>query len=302
MPESAPLLAVDLGKSRCRVVRTVGGRRLPRDGVGAPGLAAPGGVDAAYDAILSLIDPQDDARLAGVGIGAAGAWAAPDAATALARRLAERLGAPVVVASDVVTAHAGALGGGDGVLLIAGTGAVALGIDGEGARLVDGWGPELGDLGSGSWLGREALRAVLRASAGLGPSTALTDSVSDVVGPATGIPSWAAQEGALARRLAALAPLVLDAAAADDPVARGIADEAARLLTASALAASSDAAPDIALHGGLTAHAWFRDTLSLALASGGRTVVSAAGDALDGALLLARRDDLPHERFAHRAE
>ncbi|WP_275092119.1 BadF/BadG/BcrA/BcrD ATPase family protein, partial [Microbacterium sp. K36] len=78
----------------------------------------------------------------------------------------------------MVTAHAGALDGAAGVLLIAGTGAVALGVDPSGARLVDGWGPELGDFGSGSWLGREALRAVLRAHDGLAAPTALTAALA----------------------------------------------------------------------------------------------------------------------------
>ncbi|WP_164233285.1 N-acetylglucosamine kinase [Microbacterium hydrocarbonoxydans] len=298
---SEPLLAVDLGKSRCRIVRSDGGQTVRRDGVGTPGLAAPGGVDDAYDAIITQIDAVDDGRLVGVGVGAAGAWAAPDAATALAHRLASRLGAPVAVTSDVVTAHAGALAGRDGVLLIAGTGAVALGLDRDGARLIDGWGPELGDLGSGSWFGREALRAVLRTSVGLGPATVLADTVTEVTGPASAIPGWAAGEEPLARRMAALAPLVLDAASGGDDVALSIAAEAVRLLTASAIAASAGDA-DVALHGGLTEHPWFREALTASLAGSECAVVPAAGDALDGALLLARRDDLPHERFVHRAE
>lgn len=300
MPPSLPLFAVDLGKTRCRLERVVDGRPLRSEGIGAPGLAAAGGVDAAEAAITTLTTTVDG-PFGGAGVGAAGAWAAPEAASALAARLAARWKAPVVVASDVVTAHAGALGGRDGVLLIAGTGAAALGIDADGARLVDGWGPELGDFGSGSWLGREALRAVLRSSAGLGPDTVLSDGVGGITGAASEIPAWIAAEEPLARRLAALAPVVLDAAAGGDRVAGEIAGEAVRLLTASAVAASSRTL-DVAVHGGLTGHSWFLDALTAALAAAGRTVVPAEGDALDGALLLARRGDLPHERFAHRAE
>lgn len=295
------VVAIDLGKSRCRVA--VDGARL--DGVGAPGLAATGGVAAALAAIRPLLD-RIDGDIPLLGIGAAGAWAAPSAAQELAAALAASTGARVAVASDVVTAHAGALGGGDGVLLIAGTGAAALGVDAEGVRLIDGWGPELGDFGSGSWLGREALRAVLRHSAGLSSDTVLTVAITDRVGTASEIPAWLARPEPLARRLATLAPLVLDAAADGDPVAGEIAAQAVRLLAASAAAASSRTL-DVALHGGLTDHDWFRSALVAALQaassdSAPRRHVPAAGDALDGASLLARRTDLPHERYVHRAE
>ncbi len=77
--------------------------------------------------------------------------------------------------------------------------------------------------------------------------------------------------------------------------------EAIRLLTATAVAASTRTT-DVVIHGGLTDHAWFRASLTSSLQAAGRTIVPASGDALDGALLLARRTDLPHERFVHRAE
>ncbi|WP_136055278.1 BadF/BadG/BcrA/BcrD ATPase family protein [Microbacterium sp. K24] len=294
------VLAVDLGKSRCRVVRDTGDR-VERDGIGAPGLAAAGGVSAARDAILPLLSDLDLSSVAAIGVGAAGAWTAPVAASELARLLAAETGLATVVTSDVVTAHIGALGGREGVLLIAGTGAAALGVDADGARLIDGWGPELGDFGSGSWLGREALRAVMRVSEGLTADTALTEVLTGPVGTAADIGGWLAQDGSLPRRLATLAPFVLDAAETGDPTAAAIAAEAVRLLTATAVGASTRTS-EVALHGGLTDHAWFRTALEASLRTAHRRVVSAHGDALDGALLLARRHDLPHERFAHRAD
>lgn len=300
MPTSRAVIAVDLGKSRCRVVVSGAHRRPVYDGVGAPGLAAAGGVDAALDAILPFTS-RIDAPVSAVSVGAAGAWTAPAAASELAQRLAAAIGVPVAVTSDVVSAHSGALDGGAGVLLIAGTGAAALGIDGEGASLIDGWGPELGDFGSGSWFGREALRAVLRASVGLGPATVLTDAVAMPVGDPSAIHAWLAADDALARRLATLAPLVLNAAQDGDRVAAEIAAEGISLLVASSITASARS-QEVALHGGLTEHVWFRTGLEDALRSAGRTVVVSAGDALDGALLLAERADLPHERFVHRAE
>lgn len=316
MPSSHALVAVDLGKSRCRaviaessgvvsgVVSAADERRVPRrpvyDGIGAPGLAAAGGVDAALAAILPMRDHLD-AQISAVSVGAAGAWAAPEAASELAAVLADAFHVPVAVTSDVVSAHAGALGGGAGVLLIAGTGAAALGIDGEVATLVDGWGPELGDLGSGSWFGREALRAVLRASVGLAVETVLTDAVAATIGEPAAVPAWISMDGPVPRRLATLAPLLLEAAQSGDAVSADIAAEGIRLLVASAIAASSSSR-EVALHGGLTDHVWFRSSLAQALRAADRTVVVSSGDALDGALLLAERTDIPHERFVHRAE
>ena len=122
------ILAVDLGKTSCRAAAA--GSRA--EGAGAPGLAEPGGVRAAHTAILAVareLGPVDD-----VIVGAAGALAAPDAARALGEALLVSLRAErVAVTSDAVLAHAGALNGQPGVVLIAGTGVVALAISAGGA-------------------------------------------------------------------------------------------------------------------------------------------------------------------------
>jgi len=169
------ILAVDLGKTSCRAA--AGHRRA--EGAGAPGLAAPGGVRAAEAAILAVarkLGPMDE--VAEVIVGAAGALAAPDAACSLGDALLASLQAErVAVTSDAVIAHAGALNGEPGVVLIAGTGVVALAIGADGElRTADGWGPWLGDEGGGAWIGAAGLRAALRAHDGRGPSTTLLDA------------------------------------------------------------------------------------------------------------------------------
>ncbi|MFJ4046021.1 N-acetylglucosamine kinase [Microbacterium sp. NPDC089987] len=299
MSTAGAIAAIDLGKTRCRLLVSDESGHVTRAGDGTPGLAAPDGVEAAAESILALLDPGPMPH--SLGVGAAGAWTAPAAARELAETLAAATGAAVAVASDVVTAHIGALDGAPGVLLIAGTGAVALGVDSDGIRLVDGWGPDIGDFGSGSWLGREAIRAVQRAAVGLGPSTALEDAVAAHIAPASDPLSWTLAQHPLPRALATLAPLVLYCAEQGDAVALEIAFEAVRLLTASAVAASASAR-EVALHGGLTEHPWFRERLTDALSSADRRVAPAVGDALTGAQLLMTRRDLPHERFVHRAE
>src|SRR3984885_10632583 len=260
----AVILAVDLGKTSCRAAAA--GRRA--EGAGAPGLAAPGGVRAAEAAILAVardLGPVDE-----VIVGAAGALAAPDAARALGDALLVSLRAQrVAVTSDAVIAHAGALDGQPGVVLIAGTGVVALAIGADGAlRTADGWGPWLGDEGGGAWIGAAGLRAALRAHDGRGPCTTLLDAARARFGaPET----WPAQlTGAAA--LASFAPDVL--AAQGDAAALAIVSAAAEALAATARAVGDG---PVAMIGGLAGVEALREQLDL---------VPAAGDALDGALRL----------------
>lgn len=80
-----------------------------------------------------------------------------------ARRL-RTLARHVQVISDTEAAYRGALGDAPGLLLLAGTGSMALGRDRRGrwAR-AGGLGPLLGDEGSAFWIGREWLRTSTRA-------------------------------------------------------------------------------------------------------------------------------------------
>ena len=261
----AVILAVDLGKTSCRAAAR--GRRS--EGPGAPGLAAPGGMRAAETAILSVareFDPADE-----VIVGAAGALAAPDAARALGDALRTSLRATrVAVTSDAVIAHAGALDGKPGVVLIAGTGVVAVAIGADGTlRTVDGWGPWLGDEGGGAWIGAAGLRAALRAHDGRGPSTTLLEAARARFGaPET----WPAQFTGSAA-VASFAPDVL--AAQDDAAAMAIFSAAAEALAATVRAVGDG---PVAMVGGLAGVEALRARLEL---------VPAAGDALDGALRLA---------------
>jgi N-acetylglucosamine kinase-like BadF-type ATPase len=72
-------------------------------------------------------------------------------------------GVTVFVESDALVAYFGAIGPNPGVLLIAGTGSIAIArrSDGTMAR-AGGWGPVFGDEGSGFWIGRAAINRALR--------------------------------------------------------------------------------------------------------------------------------------------
>ncbi len=86
--------------------------------------------------------------------------------------------AQVIGEGDVVTCLIGARAGQPGVVLIAGTGSVAFGINAEGERAdAGGWGHFLGDQGSAYDVGHAAIQAVVKAHDGRGPLTALSSEV-----------------------------------------------------------------------------------------------------------------------------
>jgi len=280
LTEAGPvILRVDLGKTSCRAA--AGGRRS--EGAGAPGLAEPDGARAAHAAILAVAggfgpadEGIDDEGIDEVIVGAAGALAAPEAARALGELLLASLHADrVAVTGDAVIAHAGALDGKPGVVLIVGTGVVALAIGADGSlRTADGWGPWLGDEGGGAWIGAAGLRAALRALDGSGSHTSLLDAASARFGPPT---TWPAQlNGAAA--LASFAPDVL--ASGHDPVARAIVCAAAESLAATARAAGDG---PVAMVGGLATVPALRQQIDLVTTV---ELVPPAGDALEGALRL----------------
>ncbi|MGQ9626976.1 MAG: N-acetylglucosamine kinase [Anaerolineae bacterium] len=140
--------------------------------------------------------------------------------------------------NDIVGALAGALAGRPGVVVNSGTGAVAIGRDSQGQQhRADGWGHILGDDGSGYDIGQRAMRAAMRSYDGRGPATLLTDkliahlaleSLEDLV-------TKVYVEGMSPDQVAALAPLVEEAAQEGDEVARQILRQAGRELAHTAL-------------------------------------------------------------------
>ena len=142
----------------------------------------------------------------------------------------------VHLAHDSITAYLGALGDERGVVVAAGTGSVTLAVGASDIARVDGWGFIMGDAGSGYWLGRAALEAVMRAHDGRGPATALSDRVrADFPDLEVAYIELQADPGRV-QRIASYARAVADAAASGDAVAEAIATGAARELAISALA------------------------------------------------------------------
>jgi N-acetylglucosamine kinase-like BadF-type ATPase len=154
-------------------------------------------------------------------------------------RIAPR--AQTLVVNDALIALEAGAPGGDGIVLIAGTGSIAYGRDTRGrAARSGGWGYVLGDEGSGYWLGRQALRSVMRASDGRGRATALTPLVLEHYGISRSEELvqqiYGDGGGADPTAIAALSTLVQRAAADGDIVALLLIETSAMDLTS--LAAS----------------------------------------------------------------
>jgi N-acetylglucosamine kinase-like BadF-type ATPase len=148
-------------------------------------------------------------------------------------------GTRAVVTHDALVALVAGAGDGPGLVLIAGTGSIAFGRDrGNRSARAGGWGYVLADEGSGYWIGRQALAAVMRESDGRGPVTALTPAILAALRldrPAEIGPRVYHGELPLAS-IAALAPLVGEAAAAGDALAADILARAADELCLAATA------------------------------------------------------------------
>jgi glucosamine kinase len=307
---SAPFLAVDLGKTSCRV--GIGHDRSTRalsvrgDGPGAVGLAEPNGPRASLNAVTSQLDPSTRHALEGADACVAAAGYVPgDWSVDLGEAFVKALGlASCAVTSDAIAAHVGACGGGPGAVLSAGTGSVAVAVSPEGrVRLVDGVGQWLGDDGSGAWIGLEGLRAALRARDGRGPETLLERLAGEAFGDLETLPRTLSQSGNVAQAAAAFAGAVC-AAADTDAAAASIIDTAARSLARTALAAVRHAGmPRIILVGGLRELGpRLLDPWRAITVDAGVDILEPLGTALDGAARLAIDRTLPHEVAVTRVE
>ncbi|MCC6445864.1 MAG: ATPase [Armatimonadetes bacterium] len=193
-------------------------------------------------------------RLQGVGMGISGSgvWA---------EKMVQQLcGADVVaVAGDGMSSLAGATVCKPGVIIIAGTGAAAFGINAEGRQLsASGWGYVMGDEGSGYWIARRALSAATKSLDGRAPATALSEMIPAHFGLESLRTLHAKIYAFEIERpgLAAISGVVGMAAGEGDAVARRILEEAAQELALSAAAVLKGldmpgAAPEVAPIGGV---------------------------------------------------
>jgi len=236
-------LGLDCGGTRTVCLLADGQGRVLGRGLAGPSNYHAVGIETATNAILEAADkawqaaglPRGVATVACLGLAGVDRpedkRAITDALTP--RRLARRL----AIVNDAVLVLAAGSAGGVGVVVIAGTGSIAWGRnkDGQHSR-AGGWGHILGDEGSGHDIGMRALQAVVRAHDQRGQPTILTDLILKHL-------HLARPESLLTfvhalpyprAEIAALAPVVEQAARQGDPVARSIYVHAAQELALAA--------------------------------------------------------------------
>lgn len=211
------------------------------------------------------------------------------------------------LAHDSTTSFLGALGLRHGVVVAAGTGVVTLGVGPRTMSRVDGWGNIMGDAGSGYWIGREGLDAVLRAYDGRGPQTRLTAIVQARYPQLDQAYIELQSDPDRVRVVASLAQAV-DELAATDEVAAGICRRAGTELALSAVTAARRAElaereqPSFCLVGSVFRSELIRESCQSAIRHSlpYANVVPAEGDALLGAerLLTVTPDHPLHAHIA----
>lgn len=259
------LIGVDGGGSKTRVlVGDDAGNELAR-AEGGRSAVRPGEAEASARVIAALVrEALSQAVLPGaveprvLFCGVAGVGREVEQRSLRTALEAEELAESVVIEADGAIALYDAFADGPGILLVAGTGSIAYGRGPTGTtQRCGGWGPHVGDEGSGGWIGRRALAIVAAATDGREPETALVGAIltaTQTSEPPELIP-WAAS--ADARALSQLAPVVMATASAGDSRANSLVTLAAEELVthvrslASQLFGDERASISVALSGGL---------------------------------------------------
>ena len=162
----------------------------------------------------------------------------------IVRAIMRRIGykARILVVNDALIALVAGAQDSPGIVVIAGTGSIVYGRNANfDAARAGGWGHIIGDEGSGYWIGREALAAIMRAADGRGPATQLAEDMLAHFGIAdtSGLPPIVYDRELPRVSVAALGPIVQRASQRGDAVASRILERAADELV---LAAGSVAA------------------------------------------------------------
>src|SRR5919197_6394247 len=240
-------LGIDAGGTLTTALLAAADGKAIAEGTGGPGNFQAVGEDAARASIEAAIDgalaaapdgPLAREQVAAVAAGLAGMHVPADYErfTALVGTLLPA--GRVRIYNDGEVALAAATGGREGIVVVAGTGSIAYGVDRSGRALsCGGWGYILGDEGSAYAIGRQALRAASQAADGRAPASTLVDAFTtslavpafdDILRPVYGPPAMTRHQ------LAALAPLVTQCAANGDVAAQAVLAEAGEGLAAPA--------------------------------------------------------------------
>ncbi len=199
----------------------------------------------------------------------------------------------VLLAHDSVTCYLGALGDRTGCVVAAGTGVVTLAAGRTRVKRVDGWGWIIGDAGSGSWIGKRAFDAVMRAYDGRGPATLLTDVIAADFPDLESAYLELQADPRRVFRLASYARRVDDVAAQDEVARRILQDAAAEMVTSAVRGleqVDADAGDPVCQLGNVFRSAVVREAFVAGLSEQrpSARLEAPSGTSLDGADLLDR--------------
>jgi N-acetylglucosamine kinase-like BadF-type ATPase len=290
------LIGVDAGGTRTVAAASDGTRELGRAS-GRAGAVRPGRALSSAGAIAATVRaaliPAGLLRGDILVVGAAGVGRDEEQGQLRDALRLEALAERVVVTTDLAIALRDAFEGGPGIVLLAGTGSVAVARLADGSvRRQGGHGWQMGDEGSGYAIARAGLVAAGRAHDGREPPTLLLERLIDATRSHSfdDMVRWSVSAGT--GEVAGLAPAVLTAAEEGDPTARGIVEGAGRDLArhAERLVEHFEGRGKIqvAFGGGLLDHTLYRQAVLDALEPVKRVTPSA--DRLDpvrGALAMA---------------
>ncbi len=236
-----PVLGIDVGGTKTVCLLADEQARIVAEGR-EEGANLQGAGELALEKVLHSVMEQ---TLDGTGVlpsaiclGIAGVDRASD--EAVVRGIMNRIGykARILVVNDALIALQAGVGDAPGVVIVSGTGSIAYGRNERGeASRAGGWGYVLGDEGSGYWIGRLALRAVVRHADGRGRATSLTPRLLAHFGVqrASELIRQVYHEELSPRSIAAAAKYVQQARDEGDAVAVGLLNRAAEeLMTAAA--------------------------------------------------------------------
>jgi glucosamine kinase len=281
------LIGIDGGGTQCRARLCDMAGRVLGEGAGGPAnvrleptLVMQSILTASREAVAAAGLAEAELARAHAGFGLAGAALK----SACDRLMAEpNPFASIAIETDTYAAWLGACQGKDGAVLVVGTGSSGLAVVGGRPFEVGGWGAEVSDESSGQWIGREAIRRALWAYDGRAAPTPLAEAVlARLGGTAEGVIAFATT--ARPSDYAAFAPLVFEYAENRDSLALAIVTQAAADAVRIITRLLDVGAPSVCLIGGLAEAlaAWLPLSLRERLAA-------PRGDALDGAVLMARR-------------
>ncbi|CAN5173959.1 BadF/BadG/BcrA/BcrD ATPase family protein [soil metagenome] len=227
MPDARRILAIDAGQTGIRtvVVEADGSRGEERE---FPGIRTDTPLIPQLADVVARV--AADGNIDTVSVGSTGLTVAETDPAGLRDASAASGVTTAYLAHDSITSYLGALGNERGVVVAAGTGVVTLAVGATEVARVDGWGYLMGDAGSGFWIGRAALEAVMRGHDGRGPATALTEFArAEFVDLEQAYIELQSDAGRV-RRIAGYARWVSETADTDAVSARISADAAAELV------------------------------------------------------------------------